>query len=161
MFSLTLRNRDCTILNQSECKFVYESIFVIAKRLMKYFPIFYDLISFKYEYKHNLIKEDKNQENLNLLLQINLKNLNHYDIDCIYINVNIKKENNVINSKSANLKLNEIEMASFSKTFSFKLKCFNIKDKCGDLKLNLEIEIYYLYENNLKLKFIEIKEIIN
>jgi hypothetical protein len=127
--------------------------------MMKYYSIFHELVTFKYEVKLDLLKESikKNQENLNVYLLLSLKGLGYFNINSIMIRIVLKaNDEKYLKDKMVEIDLKENEKISFTKAFIFKLTS---KEEKKEMKV--EIEIFYIFKESLKFRFVSVAKKIN
>lgn len=154
MFYLKYHDVEITFNEETRLK-LFNEIHLMISRIIKYYLVFNELIAFKYDIKNNFQKEiiEKKRDSFNLYIHTTLKGLSNYNIDAIQFTINvIAKQEETLKSKTMMITLSDTDKISFSKGFSFKL---SIKEK---IEMKVAIEIYYIFNDSIKFKFISILE---
>jgi hypothetical protein len=138
---------------------IFNDVQYLISRMMKYYYVFHDLVTFKYEVKLELQKETikKNQENFNLYLLLSLKGLGYFNINSIIIHINLKSvDGKSFKNKIVEIELKENEKISITKSFIFKLTS-NGEEK----EMAVEIDAFYIFQESLKFKFVSVAKKLN
>ncbi len=118
---------------------IFNDVQYLISKMMKYYSVFHELVTFKYEVKLDLHKETikKNQENFNLYLLLSLKGLGCFNINSIMIQINLKSvDEKSLKNKVVEIELKENEKINFTKSFIFKLTSNEEKSSsCGILQI--------------------------
>ena len=131
----------------------------LISRVIKYYSVFHEPVTFKFEIKYDLQKEAilKKKENFNVYLLVSLKGLGYYNINSIQIHINLKSFNEtILKNKIIEIELKENEKIILSKAFIFKL--MRIEE---GKEMKVELEINYIFKESLKFKFVSVVKKLN